>query len=52
MFNTVYEAILEDFRFYILSNRFEDGTPPFLDIIAVRHGLDTLECLAGKSKQH
>ncbi|XP_071826012.1 molybdenum cofactor sulfurase-like [Apostichopus japonicus] len=26
---------------------FEDGTPPFLDIIAVRHGLDTLECLAG-----
>ena len=31
-----------------VSSRFEDGTLPFLDIIALRHGFDTLERLAGK----
>lgn len=30
-----------------ISERFEDGTLPYLDIIALRHGFDTLENLAG-----
>ncbi|XP_033624449.1 molybdenum cofactor sulfurase-like [Asterias rubens] len=30
-----------------ISDRFEDGTLPFLDIIALKHGFDTLERLAG-----
>lgn len=30
-------------------HRFEDGTIPFLDIIAVRHGLDALKKIGGKA---
>ncbi|XP_062591879.1 molybdenum cofactor sulfurase-like [Saccostrea cucullata] len=30
-----------------LADRFEDGTIPFLDIIAVRHGLDALKKIGG-----
>nr|KAG5707077.1 hypothetical protein BaRGS_011788 [Batillaria attramentaria] len=30
-----------------LSERFEDGTLPYLDIIALRHGFDTIQNLAG-----
>ncbi|XP_076456194.1 molybdenum cofactor sulfurase-like [Babylonia areolata] len=30
-----------------VSDRFEDGTLPYLDIISLRHGFDTLESLAG-----
>ncbi|CAC5406878.1 ABA3 [Mytilus coruscus] len=33
-----------------LSDRFEDGTVPFLDIIALRHGLDSLKNLGGGMK--
>uniref|UniRef100_T1ISR7 Molybdenum cofactor sulfurase n=1 Tax=Strigamia maritima TaxID=126957 RepID=T1ISR7_STRMM len=31
----------------LLHDRLEDGTISFLDILAIRHGLDTLETLAG-----
>ncbi|CAH1241418.1 MOCOS [Branchiostoma lanceolatum] len=44
-------AVTSNGRFYvprpILHDRFEDGTLPFLDIIALRHGFDTLEKLTG-----
>ncbi|XP_012937737.1 molybdenum cofactor sulfurase, partial [Aplysia californica] len=30
-----------------LHDRFEDGTPPYLSIISLRHGLDTVQRLAG-----
>lgn len=30
--------------------RFEDGTIPFLDIIAVRHGLDALKKIGGSNQ--
>ncbi|XP_019623568.1 PREDICTED: molybdenum cofactor sulfurase-like isoform X2 [Branchiostoma belcheri] len=44
-------AVTSNGRFYIprpnLHDRFEDGTLPFLDIIALRHGFDTLENLTG-----
>jgi len=29
--------------------RFEDGTPPFLEILALRYGFDTLERITGKT---
>ena len=32
---------------YVFSNRLEDGTLPFLDILALRHGFATLSRLAG-----
>ncbi|XP_078581461.1 molybdenum cofactor sulfurase-like [Branchiostoma floridae x Branchiostoma japonicum] len=44
-------AVTSNGRFYIprpnLHDRFEDGTLPFLDIIALRHGFDTMEKLTG-----
>nr|DBA24681.1 TPA: hypothetical protein GDO54_012307 [Pyxicephalus adspersus] len=44
-------AYLSKEDFYVpketISNRFEDGTVSFLDIIAVKHGLDTLHRLTG-----
>ncbi|KAI8495554.1 hypothetical protein Bbelb_265260 [Branchiostoma belcheri] len=44
-------AVTSNERFYVprpnLHDRFEDGTLPFLDIIALRHGFDTLENLTG-----
>ena len=31
----------------LVSHRFEDGTLPFLDIVALRHGFGALQRLAG-----
>ncbi|XP_038626436.1 molybdenum cofactor sulfurase [Tachyglossus aculeatus] len=52
-------AYLAGEDFYIprqsVAERFEDGTVSFLDIIALKHGFDTLEALTGgmeKIKQH
>lgn len=36
------------FGFFLF--RFEDGTIPFLDIIAVRHGLDALKKIGGSNQ--
>lgn len=36
--------------FFFFLFRFEDGTIPFLDIIAVRHGLDALKKIGGSNQ--
>lgn len=41
--------IVHVLNFCLFFFRFEDGTIPFLDIIAVRHGLDALKKIGGKA---